>query len=69
MDGPVQNGSVVGARVRYSEDYELMHVQGVGDALLMDGDHTFSSLDTIGPASLSSLRTAMLSVYPEYEPL
>jgi hypothetical protein len=58
---------VAGSRVRYSPNYYSMHVTGVGDALLMDSDHTFSSLETIGPASLSSLRTAMMAVYPEYD--
>jgi hypothetical protein len=44
-----------------------MRVEGVGDALFMDSDHTFSSLETIGPASLSSLRTAMMAAYSEYD--
>lgn len=56
-----------GRRVRFSPHYDSMHVEGVGDALLMDRDHTFSSLDVIGPASLSSLRRAMMAVYAEYD--
>src|ERR1700722_5444399 len=58
---------MTGKRVRFSPQYDSMHVVGVGDALLMDGDHTYSSLEEIGPASLSSLRQAMMAVFPEHD--
>lgn len=65
--GDANMARMAGRRVRFSPQYDSMHVEGVGDALLMDRDHTFSSLEVIGPASLSSLRRAMMAVYPEYD--
>src|SRR5882757_5865398 len=60
------NVFVSGARARYSPSYSSIHIDGVGDALLMDSSNTYSSLDTIGPASLASLRLAMLSAANDY---
>jgi hypothetical protein len=50
---------MVGKRVRYSPNYSSLHVEGLGDALLMDSHHAFASLEVLGPASLASLRAAM----------
>jgi hypothetical protein len=58
---------VAGKRVRYSANYASLHVEGAGDALLMDSSHAFASLDVLGPASLTSLKAAMTSVYNDYE--
>ena len=56
---------MAGKRVRFSRQYYSFHIEGVGDAPMMDSDRTFSSLDIIDPASLSSLRRAMFEVYSE----
>lgn len=56
-----QNVGMSGARARYSPVYSSIHIECVGDALLMDRGNTFSSFDTVSRASLASLRTAMLS--------
>lgn len=56
-----------GKPIRYVSGDSLLRVQGVGDAYLMDSDHAFASLEVLGPANLSSLRTAMTNVYKDYD--
>jgi hypothetical protein len=57
---------MVGKRVRYSSRNQSLHIERMGDVLLMDGGHAFGPLEILAPASLTSLRSAMAAVYADY---
>lgn len=56
-----------GKHVKYILEEESLRVDGVGDAALMDSDHVFAPLEILRDANLSSLKSAMVSVYRNYD--
>src|SRR5215216_3704925 len=55
------------ARLEFLSSRDVFRVRGRGDAVMMDGDWSFGSLEVLGPASLSSVRRAIQDAFRGYE--
>jgi hypothetical protein len=58
---------VTPARVEFLPSRNIFNVRGYGDAIMIDRDWSFGSLEVLGPASLQSLQRAMKNAFEGYE--